>query len=150
MKTFVFEASQFIEKSQTEVFEFFSIAGNLNLITPRHLSFDILTPAHIKMQVGTIIDYRMKIYGIPVRWRTEISEWDPPNRFADNQVKGPYKKWYHTHSFQSRDNGTLMTDHVEYAVPGGFLAPLLNRLFVRRDVEKIFQYRNKKIIELFK
>jgi ligand-binding SRPBCC domain-containing protein len=90
------------------------------------------------MRPGAFIDYRIRIHGIPLRWRTEITDWAPPVRFVDVQRRGPYRMWVHTHEFESQDGGTLCKDHVEYAVPGG---SVIHRLFVRGDIEKIFAFR---------
>ncbi|MCA8941703.1 MAG: SRPBCC family protein [Planctomycetes bacterium] len=124
-----------------EVFAFFADASNLDAITPAWLRFQIDTPSPIEMQVGTLIDYKLRIRGIPVRWQSEITVWDPPFRFVDEQRRGPYRKWHHVHSFVERDGGTFIRDEVDYAVPGWVLEPLIHRWFVRRDVERIFAHR---------
>ena len=93
-----------------------------------------------------LIDYRISIHGFPIGWRTEIVEWDPPHRFVDEQLKGPYTLWHHTHSFEERDGGTCCRDDVRYRPYGGML---MNALFVRRDVKRIFAYRRKRLNELF-
>jgi ligand-binding SRPBCC domain-containing protein len=124
-----------------EVFAFFADAQNLEQITPRLLQFSIVTPTPIPMCEGVLIDYRLKIRGFPMRWRTRLAEWDPPHRFADEQLKGPYVRWYHRHRFVERNGGTDVLDEVEILPPGGPLAPLVFRLFVRSDVERIFRYR---------
>ena len=98
------------------------------------------------MKVGAHIDYRLRFRGFPIKWRSEILVWEPPHRFVDSQTKGPYRKWVHEHNFAEREGGTIASDHVEYAVPGG---ALVNALFVRRDVERIFAYRRQRLIELF-
>lgn len=121
-----------------DVFAFFSDATNLEAITPPWLHFEILTPRPIPMKAGTIIDYRLRIHGFPVRWRTLIRVWDPPHRFVDEQVRGPYRLWVHEHRFVSCGPATRVEDRVQYAVPLDFL---LHRLFVRRDLEEIFRFR---------
>lgn len=98
------------------------------------------------MQPGTLIDYRISLRGIQMGWRTRIEDWAPPYRFTDVQIRGPYRRWHHEHTFESQDNGTLCRDHVRYAVLGG---PLVDRLFVRRDVEKIFEFRRQRLLEIF-
>ena len=133
-KIYTFEKITEIEKSLNEVFQFFSKAENLSKITPKNLSFEILSPLPIKMEVGTLIDYRIKLYNIPFRWQTKITVWEPPHRFADIQVKGPYKMWNHEHSFQETQTGTRMLDKIDYQVPGGPFAPLIHRL--RRTVRE--------------
>jgi ligand-binding SRPBCC domain-containing protein len=128
------------------VFRFFADARNLEAITPPWVQFQILTPGVIEMRPGALIDYRIKIHGIPVRWRTEITGWEPPFRFVDEQRRGPYRRWIHTHTFEEHPQGTLCRDHVQYAVWGG---QLIHWLFVRRDVQRIFQYRTERLNQLF-
>lgn len=147
MRTFKLTTDQLIEKPREEVFTYFSDAHNLVEITPPWLRFVVLTPRPIKMEVGTLIDYQLKLRGIPVRWQSEITAWEPPNFFADEQRKGPYRCWIHKHTFVETDGGTLVGDAVEYAVLGG---QLINKLLVRPDIEKIFEYRSQKLRELFK
>lgn len=127
-----------IPYSITEVFDFFSKPQNLESLTPPWLNFQILTPLPIKMSTGTMIDYQLKLHGFPIKWKTEIRDWEPPFRFVDNQVKGPYRLWHHTHIFQEQSEGTLVTDEVQYSVLGG---ALVNWLIVQKDVERIFNYR---------
>lgn len=143
---FTLTAMQWLSRPVGEVFLFFADAGNLDVITPPWLRFEILTPRPIAMQVGARIDYRLRLRGLPVRWQSEITAWEPPQRFVDEQRRGPYRAWIHEHTFAERDGGTLIGDHVRYAVPGGWLA---DRLFVRRDVANIFAYRQEKLRELF-
>lgn len=121
-----------------KVFPFFADALNLETITPPWRNFNVLTPRPIEMRVGTLIDYKLRMHGLPIRWRTRISEWEPPHRFADEQLRGPYRQWIHEHTFEARDGGTLCRDMVKYAVPFDFL---MHELFVRRNVEKIFAFR---------
>ncbi|MBN2367361.1 MAG: SRPBCC family protein [Calditrichaeota bacterium] len=149
MKTYSITFSTFIPVSQEDIFDFFSRAENLSILSPPHLQFNILTPQPIIMKPGTIIDYRLNIYRIPVHWKTEISVWEPPNRFVDIQLKGPYKKWIHEHQFESYNNGTIIRDNIEYALYGRILAPVLNYLFVRRDIQKIFGFRENKLQTIF-
>ena len=146
MRTFVYESSVWLPRPLDEVFEFFADASNLEVITPPWLKFSVVTPAPIEMRPGTRIDYRLRFRGFPLRWRSEIMVWEPPHRFADVQVKGPYRKWIHEHSFVEQDGGTLAGDRVAYAVWGGALA---NSLVIRRDVERIFNYREQKLIAVF-
>lgn len=128
------------------VFPFFAEAENLERITPDSLRFEILTPPPIRMVEGALIDYRIRIGGIPQRWRTRISLWEPPLRFADEQIKGPYRRWFHTHTFEEVDGGTRMIDVVEYALPFGPLGRLGHPL-IRRQLRKIFTHRNGSIGE---
>jgi len=135
--------------SREEVFEFFSAARNLEQITPPLLQFQVLTPEPIPMGEGTLIDYRLKVHGLPMKWRTKITRWNPPYQFADIQLKGPYKVWDHTHTFLEEDGGTRMIDEVTYELPFGPLGDIVHALMVRRDVEEIFRYRNGVIGALF-
>lgn len=132
------------------LFPFFADAYNLEEITPAMLNFEVLTPKPIPMKTGALIDYRLRVRGVPIRWKTEIAVWDPPRRFVDQQLRGPYERWHHTHTFEpTADGGTLCTDRVEYRPIGGPLAPIANALFVQRDVMNIFRYRTVKIAERF-
>lgn len=146
MKTFYHSASIWLPRPLDEVFPFFSEARNLEQLTPTWLNFEVLTPEPIPMAVGTLIDYRLKVHGIPMRWRSEIAAWDPPHLFVDRQVRGPYRLWHHEHRFAQRDGGTDVMDQVQYAVWGG---SLVNRLLIRRDVRAIFAYRTKKLLDMF-
>ncbi len=145
MKIFHLQTEQKIEKSQDELFRFFSDAHNLAKITPPWLNFQMLTPAPIEMQVGTLIDYRLKLRGIPLRWQSEITVWNLPHLFVDEQRRGPYRRWIHRHTFVPVPDGTLIKDEVEYAVLGG---SLVQKFFVAPDIEKIFAYRSTKLKEL--
>jgi ligand-binding SRPBCC domain-containing protein len=145
MRTFEYTDSLWIARPRDEVFDFFSEARNLELITPRWLSFNVLTPEPIEMHAGALIDYRLSWRGIPLRWRTEIEVWEPPHRFVDNQIRGPYRLWRHEHLFEEENGGTRVSDIVRYAAPGG---ALINRLFVARDVRRIFDHRSRRISEL--
>lgn len=129
-----------------EVFPFFAKAENLERITPGSLRFEILTPLPIDMGEGALIDYRLRIAGIPQRWRTRISLWEPPYRFADEQVKGPYRRWFHVHEFSECPEGTRMTDEVDYELPFGVLGRLAHPL-IRFQLRRIFTYRNESIGE---
>lgn len=133
-----------------QVFPFFARAENLNLLTPRDLSFEIKTPLPIEMRVGALIDYSIRLMGVPMAWRTEITVWEPPHRFADLQLRGPYALWDHLHEFVADGDGTLIRDRVRYRPRGGPLAPLVHALFVRRKIEQIFDYRTRRIEELFR
>lgn len=132
-----------------EVFAFFSNAENLELLTPQFLRFKILTPLPIEMKVGTIIEYQIQLFKIPFHWRTRITEWENGRKFVDVQERGPYKLWHHEHLFFPEGDKTRIVDIVEYELYGGVFAPLVHLLFVRRQVERIFNYRNSKIVEIF-
>ena len=118
-KFLIFEDTTKLNAPLEEVFAFFSKAENLQKLTPEWLYFKILTPLPIKMEEGTLIDYQLKLHGIPVKWRTRITEWSPPYAFTDEQIKGPYRAWIHRHTFAEIKDGTLMTDKISYRVLGG-------------------------------
>ncbi len=141
-----FKSQVWLPKPRGKVFAFFSDAQSLDLITPPWLHFRTITPGPIEMQPGTVMDHRLRIHGFPLRWRSKITDWEPPARFVDEQVRGPYQLWSHEHRFEERDGGTLVQDHVRYAVPFDFL---IHRLFIRPDIERIFAYREKKLREIF-
>jgi len=139
------ESSQWLARPLEEVFPFFASAGNLDSITPPWLRFHVENPATAIRQ-GTFLNYRLKLHGIPIRWRSEILVWEPPYRFVDVQRNGPYTLWYHEHSFRSHRDGTLVEDRVEYAAPGG---SLIRRLFIEKDLERIFRFRKAKLEQIF-
>lgn len=142
-------SEQFIPMKQEELFPFFAEAKNLEVLTPQTLSFKIKTMSTAKIQKGTLIDYVLKIHGVPVGWRTLIEEWNPSQSFVDTQLKGPYSLWHHTHEFIKVPGGTLMRDKVQFRLPLGYLGWIGGRAFVKSDVNKIFSYRREKIYELF-
>ncbi|NNE10571.1 MAG: SRPBCC family protein, partial [Gemmatimonadetes bacterium] len=115
------KTEQLIPRPLDEVFAFFADASNLSRLTPPWLDFRIVSETPIRMEEGRLIDYRLKVHGIPLRWQSEITTWDPPHRFVDEQRKGPYKVWHHTHRFEEAGNGTRVIDEVRYDVPGGAL-----------------------------
>ncbi|MEM7680605.1 MAG: SRPBCC family protein [Planctomycetota bacterium] len=145
----VLEMTQRLPVRREALFPFFADAHNLERITPTFLKFRVITPKPIDMRVGALIDYRLKLHGIPIRWRTQITGWDPQTSFRDEQLRGPYKLWRHTHTFEEDGDATVCHDRVEYRVPGGPLAPLIEKWFVRKDVVSIFAYRAKALDELF-
>lgn len=144
--SWLLEASIYLDYPIEEVFAFFQDAHNLQVLTPEFLRFEVLTPKPIDMKTGALIDYRIRLRGIPLKWRTEITDWNPPHGFVDQQLRGPYRQWHHTHEFVAKDGGTVCTDRVRYKVFGG---ALIQRLFVRGDVDKIFRYRTEKMAEIF-
>jgi ligand-binding SRPBCC domain-containing protein len=145
MKEFEFHSALWLPRPRAEVFPFFSDPRNLETITPPWLNFEVLTQGSLTMRPGALIDYRIRVHGFPIRWRTEITEWDSPRRFVDVQLQGPYTLWHHTHTFEDKDGGTLCSDDVRYRPRGG---ALMNWLFVRRDVERIFAFRSEKLGQL--
>ncbi len=146
MRLFTLETKLWLPQPPESIFSFFADAANLERLTPPWLHFRILTPLPITMAVGARFDYRLRYRGFPLRWRTEILAWEPPHRFVDSQIKGPYRKWVHEHTFVAQDGGTLATDIVEYALLGGAFA---NALLIGRDVERIFAYRRQRLQEIF-
>jgi ligand-binding SRPBCC domain-containing protein len=146
---YVLEREVSLPAPRAKVFPFFADARNLERLTPPSLRFEIQTPGEIPMREGAIIDYRLRVSGIPVRWRTRIELWDPPFRFVDLQVKGPYALWRHTHTFEETAQGTTMRDRVEYALPFGPLGALVQRLIVARQLDDIFSFRGRVVRELF-
>ena len=131
-----------------EVFEFFADARNLEAITPPLLRFRVVTPEPILMGRGTLIRYRLRVRGLPVGWLTQITAWEPPHRFVDEQLEGPYALWHHTHTFEADGDETIMRDVVRYAIGFGPLGGLANALVVRRDVAGIFDFRAQRVREL--
>jgi ligand-binding SRPBCC domain-containing protein len=142
----VLERGLWLPWPPVEAFPFFADARNLERITPPWLHFSVLTPDPIAMGEGTLIDYRLRLHGVPLRWRTRITVWDPPRRFVDEQVRGPYRLWRHEHRFDPDGGGTRARDRVEYAARGGALAAAL---LVRRDLDRIFDYRRAALEEIF-
>jgi ligand-binding SRPBCC domain-containing protein len=132
------------------IFPFFGDALNLEAITPPWLGFEVVTPRPIAMAAGTLIEYRLRLHAVPIRWRTTIAVWDPPHRFVDVQLSGPYKLWHHTHDFESLAGGrTLMRDTVRYALPFGPLGEVAHRVLVKRDLERIFDFRRASVRQSF-
>ena len=139
MRVREFQSELWLPLPPAELFPFFADAANLDALTPSWLHFHIVTPPPIEMKAGTLIDYRLRVHGLPLRWRSRINVWQPPHRFEDEQLRGPYRQWIHEHTFEARDGGTLARDHVRYAVPLDFL---LHHCFVRPDIERIFKFRS--------
>lgn len=149
MTTYLIQREQWVSAPLEKVFEFFSDAANLETLTPPWLKFRIVTPTPIAMHTGARIEYRIDWRVVPIRWQTEIVDWSPPHRFVDVQLRGPYKLWHHTHTFAAVDGGTLMGDIVRYGLPLGPIGSLTHKLAVRRDIERVFDYRAERIAALF-
>jgi ligand-binding SRPBCC domain-containing protein len=144
-RVYVLETEVLLGRPIEGVFAFFADAGNLERITPSFLGFEILTPRPIEMREGTLIDYRIRLHGLSMRWRTRIAAWEPPHRFVDEQLRGPYRRWVHEHRFEAQDDATRCRDRVEYAFLGG---PLAHARLVRPRLEQIFEFRRQAMLEL--
>jgi len=142
------EREQLVRRDPGSVFEFFSAARNLEALTPPWLRFEVLTPEPIPMHEGTQIDYRLSLHGLPLRWTSQIDEWEPGRRFVDRQLRGPYRSWHHTHEFTAHPDGTIVQDRVRYEIPYGPLGALAQMLFVRRDLERVFDFRRQAVTRL--
>jgi ligand-binding SRPBCC domain-containing protein len=147
MKVFTLRRSQVLPGTPEEVFPFFAQARNLEAITPPWLGFEVVTPDEVEMRVGTLIQYRLTLHGLAINWLTSIQAWEPGVRFVDQQVRGPYALWHHTHEFEAAPDGggTLMKDTVRYAIGWGFAGEIAARAFVHRDVARIFDFRREAV-----
>ena len=125
-----------------DVFPFFAAPENLEQLTPPWLHFRIRSALPIVMSAGVSIDYRLRLHGIPLGWTSEITVWEPPNRFVDEQRRGPYRLWRHEHLFEACNGTTIASDRVSYALWGG---RIMDRLLVRRDLDRIFAYRHQQL-----
>lgn len=149
MAEHILERRQIIDRLRTEVFEFFANAGNLERITPPELNFKIISAQPIDIRKGAFIDYKLKLRGIPITWKTQITQWNPPHDFVDTALKSPYKQWIHLHSFEENDKGeTIMRDKVRYRLPFEPLGDLAH-WYVKKELKYIFDYRYKVIEEIF-
>ncbi len=148
MSIHVLERSQRVEVPVEQAFDFYVDALNLEPMTPPWLHFEVTTPGELRLRQGTLLDYKLKLHGVPVRWQTRIETWEPPLRFVDTQRKGPYSLWEHTHLFEKDgETATIIHDRVRYAIPLGPLGALAHLLFVRRDLRRIFDYRREAVSE---
>jgi ligand-binding SRPBCC domain-containing protein len=147
MKIHTLQSEVWVPRPREEIFEFFSRAENLEALTPPWLHFSLLSPNPIAMKAGTTIPYRVRLHGIPLRWESEITVWDPPHRFVDEQRKGPYSRWIHEHHFLEHAGGTKIRDTVQYSLSGGLL---VQRLFVAQNLDRIFEFRRQKVAEIFR
>jgi ligand-binding SRPBCC domain-containing protein len=151
MRLHTLEREQELPGTPAEVFGLFADARNLEAITPPLLRFEVVTPGEIDMRVGALIAYRLRLHGVPVSWLTSIQAWEPPHRFVDQQVRGPFAFWHHTHELSaSGPAGTRMRDTVRYAIGFGPLGEVAHRLLVRRDLDAIFDFRQRKVAELLR
>ncbi|MBA2764314.1 MAG: SRPBCC family protein [Thermoleophilaceae bacterium] len=148
MADHVLEREQILPTAIEQAFAFFADASNLEALTPPWLHFRIVGTGETEMAEGALIEYRLRLHGIPIRWRTRIEEWRPTERFVDRQIRGPYVLWHHTHTFREREGRTEMRDLVRYRLPLGPLGEIGHRMLVRRDLERIFDYRRDTIVEL--
>ena len=146
MPDFTLDTEHWLPRQPAAVFDFYADAFNLERLTPPWLRFEVVTAAPITMQAGAELDYRLRLHGLSLKWRSRITVWDPPHRFVDEQLRGPYRRWLHEHTFTSHEGGTLVRDHVEYGIFGGWLA---DRLLVRRDLRRIFAFRQQRLSEIF-
>jgi hypothetical protein len=145
----VLEREQRLPAPPAAVFPFFADARNLEAITPPLLRFRVVTPEPIVMRPGTVIQYRLRLRGVSMSWLTTIQEWDPPHRFVDVQLRGPYALWHHQHDLRDDgEGGTVMRDTVHYAIGFGPFGELAHRLLVRRDLEAIFDFRAQRVQRL--
>lgn len=142
----VLERSQFVPTAPEETFRFFADPMNLEVITPPWLRFRIIE-APGRLERGSILRYRLRLFGVPISWRTEITEWNPPHGFVDEQARGPYRVWIHEHRLDPDEQGTVVRDRVRYRIPLGPLGRLAGRLFVRRWLDEIFDFRAERIAE---
>lgn len=150
MAEHILEREQIIKRPRGEVFEFFADAGNLERITPPGLNFHIITPPPIDVKKGARIDYQLKLRGVPITWKTEITQWNPPFDFVDSALKSPYKQWIHLHTFEENERGeTVMRDVVRYRLPFEPLGDIAH-FYVKKELKYIFDYRYKVIEEIFK
>lgn len=143
------EREQLIPSDMADVFDFFAKAENLERLTPPWLGFSILTPLPIVMAEGALIDYRIRLMGVPMRWKTRIDVWEPGKRFVDRQLEGPYALWRHLHEFEEVPGGVLMRDVVDYDLPLGPLGSIAHVAFVKRQLTAIFDFRHAAVEELF-
>jgi ligand-binding SRPBCC domain-containing protein len=140
------KAELLVVEPVSQVFEFFADAFRLETIIPPWLHFSVQTPRPVEMHAGTLIDYTLRLHGLPIRWQSKISNWQPPFRFVDEQVKGPYRYWHHLHTFEESRGGTLVRDIVHYDLTLGFI---LHPLLIRRDLQKIFEFRREILSRIF-
>lgn len=149
MRAYTLQREQILPVSPVEAFGFFADVLNLEAITPPWLHFSVVTEGEIAMRPGALIEYRLRLHALPLRWLTRIESWEPDRRFADVQVRGPYRFWHHTHTFVPCEDGTRMRDVVRYALPLGPVGRLARALVVRRDLDRIFDFRRDAVTARF-
>jgi len=150
MKTYTLECEMLAPVSVREAFEIFQDPHNLARITPSWLNFRITSRKQVEIRQGAEIGYQIRWAGIPLSWKTVITEYEPPFFFVDEQARGPYRHWRHRHTFRPTEGGTIVGDRVEYALPFGWLGRLVHRLIVRRQLQRIFAYRQQALAELMR
>lgn len=145
------ERELWLPVARDEVFAFFSNPVNLELLTPEAMRLRILSPQPLTMRAGTLIDFAVQVHSIPMRWRSEITLWEPPLRFIDEQRRGPYGSWKHEHRFECRDGGTLIVDDVHYTLPLGWIpgSGLVHSLLVQPELERVFKHRRDALLKHF-
>ena len=149
MNVHVLQREQLVRAEPEEVFDFFSQARNLEQLTPPWLRFKVLSPEPLEMRGGTLIDYQLRLHGVPIAWTSLIECWEPARRFVDRQVRGPYRSWHHTHEFESIPDGTIIHDSIEYEIPLGPIGESAHRALVRRDLRRVFDYRRAAVKRAF-
>jgi ligand-binding SRPBCC domain-containing protein len=148
MKAHLLEREQRVARPLVQVFEFFARADNLERITPPWLSFGLVCEPPGELRLGTLLEYRLRVHGVPLRWVSEIELWEPGRAFVDRQVRGPYRLWRHRHDFAPIGEETIVRDRVRYALPLGRVGELAHAVFVRRDLERIFEFRRQAVSQL--
>lgn len=146
MKIYRLKTELWVSRPRVEVFQFFADPANLERLTPAWLRFKILSEAPQPMTEGARLNYQLRVHGLPIKWQSEITAWNPPHRFVDRQTKGPYQFWEHEHTFLEREGGTLVCDNVRYSVWGG---ALVNKFLVAPDLDRIFTYRHRVLNTIF-
>jgi ligand-binding SRPBCC domain-containing protein len=149
MRVHELRREQRVPRRIDEVFSFFADPQNLERLTPSWLGFELIPPLPGPVTEGTLINYRLHLHGVPVRWTSRIDAWEPGRRFIDRQLRGPYRYWHHTHSFVGDGDDTVIRDHVRYALPFGVLGSIARRLLVTRDLERIFEHRRLTVERIF-
>lgn len=149
MADYILESRTWLPRPREEVFSFFADPRNLAVVTPRRLGFRLLSPPPPALEAGAVFDCRIRWLGLPLRWRTLIREYDPPFRFVDVQVRGPYARWEHRHVFREEPGGTWVEDRLTYRLPLGALGRVLHALCVRRQLERLFGHRARRLAERF-